>query len=77
MFRVPFSMFDVSPYLRWMPEPWSVLGELVGVAELEQVARNLVKSAGKARIWFFYGEMGSGKTTLIKMIGKVMGVSGR
>ena len=46
----------------------------VGLQDLETVARELVVHAGKETIWLFKGSMGAGKTTLIKEIGKVLGV---
>lgn len=60
-----------------MPESWHVLdgGERVSIDQLEPIARRLVTLAEACRVWFFYGEMGSGKTTLIKAIGKVLGVT--
>lgn len=36
--------------------------------ELESTAREIIRFAGKQRIWLFYGQMGAGKTTLIKAI---------
>ena len=38
------------------------------ISELEDVAFNIVKQAGKRRVIVFNGEMGAGKTTLIKEI---------
>ncbi len=35
----------------------------------------LLKSAQNLRIWLFYGDLGAGKTTLIKAICKQLGVS--
>lgn len=42
--------------------------------DLEWVARTLLKSYPNERIFGFYGEMGSGKTTLIKAICRVLGI---
>lgn len=36
--------------------------------ELEDVAQEIIAFAGRKRIWLFEGEMGAGKTTLIKAI---------
>lgn len=35
---------------------------------LASTAREIMRFAGKQRIWLFYGQMGAGKTTLIKAI---------
>ena len=42
--------------------------------ELNQLASELIDFAGENRIWAFYGEMGAGKTTFIRVICNVMGV---
>ena len=42
--------------------------------ELDEVAEKIIKFADNFTIWTFEGEMGVGKTTLIKAIGKHMGV---
>ena len=44
------------------------------LAELEEVAEKIIKFAQEDKIWLFEGVMGVGKTTLIKAIGRVMGV---
>jgi tRNA threonylcarbamoyladenosine biosynthesis protein TsaE len=44
------------------------------IEELDNVARQILEIAGKKLI-AFYGPMGSGKTTLIKRIGRQLGVS--
>lgn len=36
--------------------------------DLDLVAEELVSAAGKERIWVFQGQMGAGKTTLIKAL---------
>jgi tRNA threonylcarbamoyladenosine biosynthesis protein TsaE len=59
-----------------MPEVWQPVnnGKEVSHEELMSVAKEL-SGAGKAfNIWLFFGEMGSGKTTLIKAIGEFLGV---
>ncbi len=43
-------------------------------ADLEDVAAQLIDVAGSVRVWTFYGEMGAGKTTLIKAICEALGV---
>jgi len=42
--------------------------------ELDVVARDIIAYAGDCRVWQFHGEMGAGKTTLIKQICKHLGV---
>jgi len=51
-----------------------VLGTSVKLAELEEVADHLLKT-GFPGVWCFHGEMGSGKTTLIKTICRKLGVT--
>jgi tRNA threonylcarbamoyladenosine biosynthesis protein TsaE len=46
----------------------------VGLSDLKEIAKQVVGQLGKFQVWLFYGEMGSGKTTLIKEIGKAVGV---
>jgi tRNA threonylcarbamoyladenosine biosynthesis protein TsaE len=48
----------------------------VTLASLEKVAQEIVRRITTCRIWLFHGEMGSGKTTLIKMVCKILGVTG-
>ncbi|MEO9872688.1 tRNA (adenosine(37)-N6)-threonylcarbamoyltransferase complex ATPase subunit type 1 TsaE [Ekhidna sp.] len=42
--------------------------------ELQEVARKLVSNFGDIKVWCFYAEMGTGKTTLTKKICKEIGV---
>jgi tRNA threonylcarbamoyladenosine biosynthesis protein TsaE len=46
----------------------------VGLADLGTVAEQIVAHTGNENIWLFHGDMGAGKTTLIKALGKAMGV---
>lgn len=46
-----------------------------GLAGLEDAAQKIIKLAGAEQIFIFEGDMGAGKTTLIKVIAKAMGVS--
>ncbi len=39
-------------------------------SELQEIARKLISNFGPLKVWCFYADMGSGKTTLIKEIGK-------
>ena len=61
-----------------MPENWvkALGGRPASLAELEAVADELIAQAGTVKAWFFYGGMGTGKTTLIKVICKRLGVMG-
>lgn len=49
--------------------------EKVTLEKLNAVAGEMVESLGDSSVIVFHGEMGAGKTTLIKAIGKAMGVS--
>ncbi len=42
--------------------------------DLSEVAKTLLAEAGDKTVWCFYGEMGAGKTTLIKEICLQLGV---
>ena len=42
------------------------------LATIEEVAKELIKNL-KTKTWLFYGDMGAGKTTLIKAIVKELG----
>jgi len=44
------------------------------LTSLSAVVPILLEQAGTRNIWCFYGEVGAGKTTLIKEIGKYLGV---
>lgn len=45
------------------------------LADLEGIAGKLIEAAGSARIVAFYGQMGVGKTTLIRTLCRVLGVT--
>ena len=47
----------------------------VSLEVLNEVAKDIVANLGDKKIILFYGEMGSGKTTLIKEICKELGVT--
>lgn len=44
--------------------------------EIEQVALRLLEAARGCRIWLWEGELGTGKTTLIKAVSSWLGVTG-
>lgn len=46
----------------------------VTIEGLQRVAESTIILAGNYRIWLFEGEMGTGKTTFIKVLCKVFGV---
>jgi tRNA threonylcarbamoyladenosine biosynthesis protein TsaE len=46
----------------------------VTVSDLELLAQEIVGKLNTVTVWLFRGEMGSGKTTLIKTVCKVLGV---
>lgn len=46
----------------------------VAVSDLELLAQEIVGELNTVTVWLFRGEMGSGKTTLIKIICKALGV---
>lgn len=43
--------------------------------QIQAVARQVIEAACNEKIWVFQGQMGAGKTTLIKSLAKEMGVS--
>lgn len=45
------------------------------LSDLREIAGQVVGHLAKFHVWLFYGELGSGKTTLIKEICKVAGVT--
>lgn len=46
------------------------------IEDLDEVANKVIAAAKNNTIWIFEGEMGAGKTTLIKTICRKLGVSG-
>lgn len=47
--------------------------QMASLDDVGTVATELIALAGKVNVWLFYGEMGSGKTTLINAIVKALG----
>lgn len=43
---------------------------------LDDAVRILLKKGGHCFVWLFYGDLGSGKTTVIKKVCEALGVSG-
>ncbi|SMD33016.1 tRNA threonylcarbamoyladenosine biosynthesis protein TsaE [Reichenbachiella faecimaris] len=48
--------------------------KLSELREIDNVAHEIIKYAGNESIWLFDGDMGAGKTTLIKAICKQLGI---
>ncbi len=46
----------------------------VGLSDLSRVADEIIAVAGDHHIWVFKGDMGAGKTTLIKALGKSLDI---
>ena len=44
------------------------------VADLPRIAEQIIAIAGDIKVWLFEGDMGAGKTTLIKALCKAFGV---
>jgi tRNA threonylcarbamoyladenosine biosynthesis protein TsaE len=45
------------------------------LSNIDKVSTQIIENAKNNKIWLFFGEMGAGKTTLIKSICKNLGVS--
>jgi tRNA threonylcarbamoyladenosine biosynthesis protein TsaE len=52
------------------------LSFLYTLDEIGQAVRQLIDFAGEVKIWLFIGDMGAGKTTLIKAICRKLGAEG-
>jgi tRNA threonylcarbamoyladenosine biosynthesis protein TsaE len=58
-----------------MPDQWKSVGqEALHLNDLPKVAAELVKQSGGLKVWLLKGEMGAGKTTLVKQIVDQVGV---
>lgn len=44
------------------------------LSELDSAAQKLINTLVDSKVWLFYGEMGAGKTTLIKAICKALNI---
>lgn len=51
--------------------------ECQNLDKLEQTAKQLLAYAGDQKIWVFQGNLGAGKTTLIKALAQLFGVEDR
>lgn len=51
--------------------------ECQSLDEIDQTAKKLIEYAGDEKIWIFQGNLGAGKTTLIRAIAKLFGVEDR
>tara|TARA_B100000427_G_scaffold261294_1_gene225803 strand:- start:369 stop:779 length:411 start_codon:yes stop_codon:yes gene_type:complete len=49
---------------------------LYSIENIDSVAKNILSLNLKSKIYLLYGNMGAGKTTLIKSIVKVLGIDG-
>ncbi|MEO1517313.1 MAG: tRNA (adenosine(37)-N6)-threonylcarbamoyltransferase complex ATPase subunit type 1 TsaE [Bacteroidota bacterium] len=47
---------------------------LDGLDQLDKTAAQLLEAAGARKLWLFYGEIGAGKTSLIKELCRQLGV---
>jgi tRNA threonylcarbamoyladenosine biosynthesis protein TsaE len=47
----------------------------ISLEDLPMIAREIAFQLRHTRVWVFHGDLGSGKTTLIKAIGKAIGVA--
>lgn len=60
-----------------MPDEWKLVGAgALQLNDLPMAAAELLKQADDLRVWLLKGEMGAGKTTLVKQIVDQMGVNG-
>jgi len=61
-----------------MPEVWERIrgGQALSLSDLEGAASELIRKCSPFNVWLFSGEMGAGKTTLIKAVCEQLGVKG-
>ena len=45
-----------------------------GLQEIDQAVHFILENAGEAKVWLLQGEMGAGKTTLVKALGQHWGI---
>lgn len=49
------------------------LSFLYNIRNIDDAAAQVIAQAGAAKVWLFIGEMGAGKTTLIKSVSRALG----
>ena len=60
-----------------MPDSWKLLGSgSVILSNLDKAAKQLLIEGTDKTVWLLHGEMGSGKTTLVKQLVKEIGIEG-
>jgi tRNA threonylcarbamoyladenosine biosynthesis protein TsaE len=47
----------------------------ITLRDLPMIAREITRQLEEVPVWAFHGDLGSGKTTLIKAVGKALGVA--
>lgn len=52
------------------------LSFLYNISDIGNAAERVIDHAGPVKVWLFIGEMGAGKTTLIKSISRALGGEG-
>jgi len=59
-----------------MPEGWESIqgGQALSLGDLKTAAAHLIWKCSPVKVWLFSGEMGAGKTTLIKAVCEQLGV---
>jgi tRNA threonylcarbamoyladenosine biosynthesis protein TsaE len=59
-----------------MPEVWERIqgGRAISLNELGAAANELIEKCSAVKVWLFSGEIGAGKTTLIKTVCEALGV---
>jgi len=58
-----------------MPNAWKLLGKgSITLSNLDDAAKQLLVEGAKQTVWLLHGEMGSGKTTLVKQLVKEIGI---
>src|SRR5258706_3586072 len=59
-----------------MPEAWESIGggQALSLSDMKEAAAQLIKTCGRVKVWLFSGEMGAGKTTLIKAVCEQLGI---
>lgn len=57
-----------------MPEEWNRLPGVVSLDTMQEAAKELLKQGRGLMVWLLHGEMGSGKTTLVKHLVKEIGI---